>query len=157
MKIESPVGLLPTIRDDEWGQGYFGAKRGSKQHNGVDLVVSPGQPILSMIDGVVEKYEQCYTSDPKWTGIQIANTLVRVEIWYMNARNTVAVNEHVSAGQHIGVAQDISEKYPKTPDFFYDMTPHVHVRVTLRSFTTLANGRWVSFEQYIDPTLLLGV
>jgi hypothetical protein len=157
MKIESPVGSLPIIRDDEWGQGYFGAKRGSKQHNGVDLVVSPGQPICSMIDGVVEKYEQCYTADPRWTGIQIANTQVRVELWYMNARNTVAVNEHVSAGQRIGVAQNISEKYPPTEKIPHDMTPHIHVRVTLRSFTTLANGRWVSFEQYIDPALLLGV
>jgi hypothetical protein len=157
MKIESPVGLLPTIRDDEWGQGYFGAKRGSKQHNGVDLVVSPGQPIYSMIDGIVEKYEQCYTSDPKWSGIQIANAQVRVELWYMNARNTVAVDEHLSAGQMIGVAQNISEKYPPTNEIPYTMTPHIHVRVTLRSFTTLANGRWVSFEQYIDPTLLLGV
>jgi hypothetical protein len=109
-----------------------------------------------MIDGTVEKYEQCYTTDPRWKGIQIANTLVRVEIWYMDARNTVAVDEFITAGQHIGVAQDISIKYPPT-DVEGDMAPHIHVRVTLRAFTTIANGRYVSFEQYINPGILLGV
>jgi hypothetical protein len=109
-----------------------------------------------MIDGVVEKYEQCYLSDPRWKGIQIANALVRVEIWYMDAANTVAVDEFVTAGQHVGVAQDISIKYPPT-DAEGVMTPHIHVRLTLRAFTTIANGRYVSFEQYINPGLLLGV
>jgi hypothetical protein len=108
-----------------------------------------------MIEGTVEKYEQCYTSDPRWKGIQIANNQIRVELWYMDARNTVAVGEFVTAGQHVGVAQDITIKYPPTEKKPYEMTPHIHVRVTLRAFTTIANGRYVSFEQYIDPSLLL--
>jgi hypothetical protein len=108
-----------------------------------------------MIDGTVEKYEQCYLSDTRWTGIQIANSLVRVELWYMDASNTVMAGEFVTAGQHIGVAQDISIKYPPTEKIPHDMTPHIHVRLTLRAFTTIANGRYVSYEQYIDPTLLL--
>jgi hypothetical protein len=108
-----------------------------------------------MISGTVEKYEQCYTGDTKWRGVQISNTQLRVELWYMDPRNTVAVDEFVNAGQMVGVAQDISLKYPSTEIHPYEMTPHIHVRVTLRAFTTIANGRYVSFEQYIDPTLLL--
>jgi hypothetical protein len=148
---------MPTVRDDEWGNGQFGARRGTKKHDGVDLIVTPGQPIFSMISGAVEKYEQCYLHDSRWRGVQIANTQLRVELWYMDPRNTVAVDEFVNAGQMIGVAQDISVKYPPTKKIPHDMTPHIHVRVTLRAFTTIANGRYVSFEQYIDPTLLLGV
>lgn len=152
---ESPVGPMPTQRNDKWGQGHFGALRGDKQHDGLDLVVTPGQPIFSMIDGSVEKYEQCYTGDVRWRGVQIANSLLRVELWYMEPRNTVAVGEWVTAGQMVGVAQDISTKYPPSKKIPHPMTPHLHVRVTLRAFTTIANGRYVSYEQYIDPALLL--
>jgi murein DD-endopeptidase MepM/ murein hydrolase activator NlpD len=154
-RIESPVGPLPTVRNDEWGNGNFGSARGSKKHDGTDLVVTPGQPIFSMIDGTVEKYEQCYLYDTRWKGVQIANAQLRVELWYMDPSNTVAVGQFVQAGQHIGVAQDISIKYPPTEKIPHDMTPHLHVRVTLRAFTTIADGRYVSFEQYIDPLLLL--
>jgi hypothetical protein len=155
MRRESPVPG-PVVRNDKWGDGTFGAKRGSKVHDGLDLVVVPGQPIFSMIDGAVEKYEQCYLSDAKWTGIQIANTQVRVELWYMEALPDL-VRRFVQAGQMVGYAQNISEKYPPTEKIPHEMTPHIHVRVTLRAFTTIANGRYVSFEQYIDPALLLGV
>jgi len=154
-RVESPVGPLPTQRADEWGSGHFGARRGSKKHDGLDLIVTPGQPIFSMIDGTVEKYEQCYLHDTRWKGVQIANAQLRVELWYMDPTNTVAVDEFVQAGQMVGVAQDISIKYPPTEKIPHDMTPHLHVRVTLRAFTTIANGRYVSFEQYIDPSLLL--
>jgi hypothetical protein len=105
----------------------------------------------------VEKYEQCYLSDARWTGIQIANSMVRVELWYMDASNTVKAGEFVLAGQHVGVAQNISEKYPPNNTTPYNMAPHIHVRVTLRAFTTIANGRYVSYEQYLNPSLLLGV
>jgi len=154
----SPVGPQPNstiiVRSDEWGQGHFGAPRGSKKHDGADLVIIPGQPIFSMIDGTVEKYEQCYLHDNRWKGIQIANAQLRVELWYMDPLPDL-VNRFVQAGQLVGYAQDISIKYPPTEKIPHDMTPHLHVRVTLRAFTTIANGRYVSFEQYIDPTLLL--
>ena len=156
MRIKSPVPG-PVVRSDEWGEGAFGAGRGTKKHDGLDLIVIPGQPIFSMIDGTVEKYEQCYLYDTRWTGIQIANAQLRVELWYMEpTRTEIKVDQFVQAGEYLGKAQDISEKYPPTEKIPHKMTPHIHVRVTLRAFTTIANGRYVSFEQYIDPALLLG-
>ncbi len=155
MKIESPVPW-PKLRCDGWGQGHFGAPRGNKQHDGLDLIVTPTQPIFSMIDGMVEKYEQCYSHDPRWRGIQIANSQLRVELWYMEPLH-VKVGEFVKVGDLVGAAQDISTKYPPTEKAPYNMKPHIHVRVTLRAFTTIANGRFVSYEQYIDPALILGV
>jgi hypothetical protein len=107
-----------------------------------------------MIDGTVEKYEQCYLHDDRWTGIQIANAQLRVELWYMWPYADLK-GTFVQAGQAIGYAQDISKKYPPTEENPHKMTPHLHVRVTLRAFTTIADGRYVSFEQYIDPLLLL--
>ncbi len=155
MKIESPVPG-PVVRNDGWGQGHFGASRGGKQHDGLDLVVIPTQPIFSMIDGVIEKYEQCYTTDPRWHGIQVANAQLRVELWYMEPLH-VKVGEYVNAGELLGAAQDISGKYPPTEKVPHNMMPHIHVRVTLRSFTTINEGRWVAYEQYMDPAILLGV
>jgi hypothetical protein len=156
MKIVSPVGPRFKMRSDMWGRGGFGDPRGSKKHDGLDLVVEPRQPVFSMIDGHVEKFEQCYLHDDRWTGIQIANTQLRVELWYM-APFAWAKGEFVQAGQTVGFAQDISKKYPPTEKIPHKMLPHIHVRVTLRAFTTIANGRYVSYEQYIDPALLLGV
>jgi len=152
-RTESPVPG-PVVRNDGWGQGHFGAPRGSKKHDGTDLVVIPGQPIYSMIDGTVEKYERPYLHDPRWSGIQIANAQLRVEIWYMDPVYA-PIDKFVQAGELIGVAQDISIKYPPTEKIPHVMMPHIHLRVTLRAFTTIADGRYVSFEQFIDPSLLL--
>jgi hypothetical protein len=63
---------------------------------------------------------------------------------------------HVAEGTVIGHAQDISQRYPptvKTPGL---MIPHIHVRVTLKAFTVLANGRYVSYEIHVDPLLFIG-
>jgi len=155
MYSESPVPG-PKVRDDDWGNGRFGARRGDKFHDGLDLIVVPTQPIYSMITGRVEKEEVCYGSDPKWTGIQVANQYIRTELWYMTPLPGL-VGKMIMAGHLIGHAQDISLKYPPTEKIPTAMTPHLHLRVSLRAFTTIASGRYVSFEQYIDPALLLGV
>jgi hypothetical protein len=158
MRFETPVpGHI--VRNDKWGMGDFGARRagGSKFHDGVDLIVVPGQPVFSMIDGTVEKYEQPYATDSRWGGIQIANDQLRVEIWYISPHRDL-VGKEVKAGEVVGMAQDISQRYndPEKIQRLGNMTPHVHIRVTLKAFVTLADGRYVSFEQFIDPLLLLG-
>jgi hypothetical protein len=110
-----------------------------------------------MIDGVIEKVDYPYASDLNWTGIQISNHYVRTEIWYMKPRIDKA-NLFVKEGDLIGTAQDISQKYPPVGDNegLGPMTPHIHVRVTLKAFTVIANGRYVSYEIHVDPLLFIG-
>jgi hypothetical protein len=159
MEFVQPVGLV-KVRQDRWGNGRFGMPRGTspdgskKYHDGLDLEVEPGDPIFSPINGKIDKVDYPYASDLFWTGLQISNNMVRVEVWYMNPFITAG---RVNAGQQIGVAQDISKRYPPTEDFNYIMKPHIHLRVTLLPFTVLADGRYVSFEQHVDPELFLGV
>lgn len=162
MKVESPVGDMPfIIRADGWGNGRFGMGRGTKEdgskkfHDGLDVLVEPGQPIVSIIDGRVEKVDIPYSSDYSWKGIQIANERLRVEIWYMLPRIDLVGNS-VYAGQLIGHAQDISQKYPEN-DKYGAMIPHIHVRTTVLPFTALSSGRYISFEVTVDPLLFLGV
>lgn len=165
MKTTSPVGDMPfIIRADGWGNGRFGMGRGTREdgskkfHDGLDVLVEPGQPIVSVIDGKVEKVDIPYSSDHSWKGIQIANSLLRVEIWYMEPKDIVGHN--VYAGQVVGYAQDISQKYNhndmKVAKYGL-MIPHVHVRTTVLPFTALSSGRYVSFEITVDPLLFLGV
>jgi murein DD-endopeptidase MepM/ murein hydrolase activator NlpD len=156
MRVFSPVGKIPTIRKDSEGDGHFMSSRkradGSpKFHDGADFVVTPGQIIHSMINGKVEKYERPYLYDDRYHGVQIANQSLRVEIWYMDPRNTVDVGQYVHAGEVIGVAEDISAKYSDK------MTPHIHVRVTMLPFTMLrGDGKKPAMEEYhIDPVLFL--
>jgi hypothetical protein len=155
MIIGTPIADIVEIRNDLWGDGAFGSRRGSKFHDGIDILVQPGDPIFSMIDGVIEKVDYPYASDLSWTGIQIGNDKVRTEIWYMTP-NIPSGNLFVREGDLIGTAQDISHKYPPTEKIPGPMTPHIHVRVTLKAFTVIANGRYVSYEIYVDPNLFIG-
>jgi hypothetical protein len=154
MRFSCPTKVF-EVRVDEWGNGNFGASRGKhsdgsqKFHDGLDLVVVPGDAIFSPIDGTVEKVEYPYRSDLKWTGIQIVNGRVRVELWYMSP-NKLLVDSYVNVGDTLGIAQNISLKYSET------MKPHIHMRVTNLPLAYLINGRWSQYEITLDPQLFLG-
>lgn len=145
-----------SIRNDEAGLGHFGAPRGTKPdgskkyHDGVDLVVYPGQEVYSLITGVGEKVDYPYRTDLRWKGFQMNNHLVRVEYWYLEP-DVELIGQMVKAGDRIGVAQDITEKYPGQ-----GMTPHIHLRVTLKAFTCIQDGLYISEEIICDPQLFLG-
>lgn len=155
MRTESPV-FPCTVRSDGRGDGSFGASRGilpggrGKFHDGVDLVVSPGQLITSPINGTVEKIEYPYASDLRWTGIQLRNHLIRCEIWYMTPKDGL-VGTYVSIGWPLGYAQDISEKYPQNEDG--KMTPHIHVRMSLLPFSFLVDGAYKDKSVFLDPMI----
>ena len=149
------------VRSDNWGDGHFGAPRGTlpgggkKFHDGLDLVVAPGTMIGSMIDGVPEKFEQPYANDDRWRGLQMVNDYVRVEYWYMAPfANIIGVRLH--AGDGIGWAQDISEKYGDHATKGR-MTPHIHIRVSILPMMALNQHKiWQPGPLYVDPRLFLG-
>jgi len=152
------------VRSDKHGSGNFGAGRGmhadrsQKFHDGLDLIVVPGDTIRSPIDGMVEKVDYPYRTDLKWTGIQIANGRVRVEIWYMEP-NVLLIDTYVHVGDKIGIAQDISKKYnteKRIKKYGGKMLPHVHMRVKNLPLAYLINGKWAQYEITLDPRLFLG-
>lgn len=134
-KALASVTKNQKLRDcDPFGCGNFGAPRGTRKHNGIDLIVSPGQDIFSPITGKVTRIAYPYASDLSYKGLEIVNEQYKVKIFYINP--TVAIPSVVTAGQKIAEAQNIAAKYGST------MTNHVHFEVRN------------ALNQVIDPTNL---
>jgi len=116
----SPTGK--GIRErDEWGSGEFGAPRGQdKLHDGTDFICTPGQSIFSPISGLLVREARPYANS-NYSGVLLHNDNIDVMIFYL-IPDTVLVGKWCVKGHVIGVAQDISEKYP-------NMIPHVHLRI----------------------------
>ena len=51
----SPLPVKLIVRNDGYGEGFFGAKRsGDRVHNGVDFAADVGTPVLAVKPGVVQ-------------------------------------------------------------------------------------------------------
>lgn len=121
-----PLGpILARMRlrgQDQHGYGYFGASRsgGSRQHNGIDLVCTPGEAVFSPVAGTVQRYADPY-GDGRYGGILIgAEGELSVKMFYLSP--VVPVGTKVRRGQQVGIAQAISKKY-------LGITEHIHVEV----------------------------
>jgi hypothetical protein len=130
MKIISPTGSW-TLRNDEAGQGFFGAPRGKRSHNGVDLECVPGQVVLSPISGKIVREAYPYAGDLKWTGCLIVAKGIEIKMFYMRLYHHI--RKELKSGSvrcverlPIGVCQDITNKYPDQ-----GMTPHLHLEAKI--------------------------
>ena len=117
MKFISPTGK--GIRNDSKGLGHHGAPRGHRKHDGVDLIVSPGQSILMPVDGIITRVSMPYKDDERWLGALIVNPRIEIKMWYFIPN---LLGMELKAGTVIGTAQDIGEKYE-------GVTPHIHLRI----------------------------
>ena len=128
MKLISPTGKW-NVRSDGAGQGWFGAPRGKRLHNGVDLLCVPGQVILSPISGTIVREAYPYAGDLKWSGCLIRGDQMEVKMFYMRLYHHIrkALPYSIAAGIPIGQAQDVTNRYPNEKD----MKPHVHLELRL--------------------------
>jgi len=122
-KLSKPVEPL-EMRNDPSGQGHFGASRGRREHQGVDYLVEKGQSVFSPIHGTVTRSAQPYASDSKYQGCVIENDDYEVKLFYMIPTK---IGNNVKAGEKIGIAQAISEKYGGS------MKDHIHIEVRTQS------------------------
>lgn len=123
----SPTGR-PVRGTDAWGSGAFGAPRGGRPHYGVDYVCEPGQVVVAPCTSVVVRVRRPYADDLSWSGILLrVPDLAEVTLYYLQP--TAASGTSVTAGQAIGVAQDITRRY--TDPARGPITPHVHAEVRL--------------------------
>jgi murein DD-endopeptidase MepM/ murein hydrolase activator NlpD len=125
-------------RDDAAGAGHFGAPRGSRTHNGIDFSCMPDGEIESPVDGEVTKIGFPYGSGPGGADPETSHGMDtyryveitsddgnRHRIFYI--KHVVMVGQDVEKGQVVGIAQDVSKRYPQYPE----MTPHVHYEIKL--------------------------
>lgn len=117
--------LAPLRGTDIHGSGAFGAPRGSRTHRGLDYACWPGSIILSPVSGEVTRIGYPY-SPADWEKGHLRYVKVRthdgtiVRVMYISPM--VNVGQHVTKGDIIGVAQDLTKVYN-------GITPHIHVDV----------------------------
>jgi murein DD-endopeptidase MepM/ murein hydrolase activator NlpD len=125
MYLHSPTKCTILRDKDNTGNGWFGAKRGTRLHKGVDYVVVPGEPIFACCAGVV-RIGNVYWTSTKMKLVEISGAIdvhdVRVKQMYVLP--CVKTGETVQKGQLIGVAQDVAKYHGSK-----EMKPHVHISV----------------------------
>lgn len=115
----SPTGK--GLRNDTQGQGFYRAKRGRRSHKGSDYLCTPGQNIVSPLDGKLTRMAYPY-KDRKWEGCAIVGNFMTVKMFYFKPFQDL-IGKKVIKGEHIGFAQNISLKYSKL------MLPHIHLQI----------------------------
>jgi len=121
----NPVKHGRIRKSDKWGSGGFGAPRGSRKHNGLDISVAFGKDILSPVNGKVVRKAFPYAKDLSYTGVLIEGDGVHlgivIKIFYMSPLVSV-IGANVVAGDKIGTAQALTRKYS-------GITNHIHLEV----------------------------
>ena len=95
---------LPTkliVRNDDYGDGYFGAKRsGGRQHNGIDYLADIGTPVFAAKSGTV-KFARYKKGNGKYV---VLNHRFGYKTYYCHLLNiNVREGKKVREGQLIGV------------------------------------------------------
>jgi hypothetical protein len=108
--------------NDAHGSGQFGAKRGARSHNGLDIVAEYNEEIYSPIEGDLMREALPYPDDPSFRGILIKGVGnwegYEIKMFYVIG----LICGRVKPGSLVGRAQNLTEKYK-------GITNHVHIEV----------------------------
>jgi hypothetical protein len=115
---------------DNAGCGGFGASRndGLDRHRGGDRKSTPGQEIVAPMSGTIKRYSYPYGKAEGMEGVEITANGVSTIIWYVSVPESM-IGQTISAGQSLGVAQDVAAYHAAHGTF--GMTNHVHVQIQL--------------------------
>ena len=117
----SPLPVKLVIRNDDFGGGYFGAKRsGDRLHNGVDFLASVGTPVLAVKPGVVK-----YARYKKGNG----NFVVLKHLWGYSSYYCHLSKIDVTEGQRVDEGQVIGLTGKTGNANRSGMSPHLHFEI----------------------------
>jgi murein DD-endopeptidase MepM/ murein hydrolase activator NlpD len=119
---------------DNFGEGYFGASRGNRTHNGVDKAVPVGTSIYPIVGGEVTKLGYPYGDDLSFRYVQVSDRGIDYRYFYVSP--LVSVGDHVTAETVLGKSQKLKDRYP-------GITEHVHFEVKV-------NGKTVDPNPYLE-------
>ena len=123
------IRIEPPVRgSDAHGSGAYGAPRGDRTHNGIDLSALPGSYLLAPINGAV-RVGYPYADDLSFKYVEILNAGTAYRFFYVRPLDNIG--GWVEEGQRLGVVQNLAKRYP-------GITNHIHFEVK--------RGR-----EYIDP------
>lgn len=115
--------LNQRLRSDAFGSGSFGASRGHRPHNGIDISTTPGEEIFAPLAMYVERTSKA-NSSTKTSGVRFVprnlSDGTHGYIWYFKPYENV-IGKWVEEGTPLGVAQNIADEYGS------GMQNHVHI------------------------------
>jgi murein DD-endopeptidase MepM/ murein hydrolase activator NlpD len=122
--IANPTGHGPR-QTDAYGEGRFHASRdgGEREHEGVDYIATPGQPVEAPISGYVAKIGFAYPDDNQLRYVEIDNPALHLSARVFYVDPDVAVGDSVAVGHPIGQAHTLQHRYP------LGITDHVHLEI----------------------------
>jgi len=106
---------------DPKGCGHYGASRGTRKHNGVDMACPPETKVQSPVRGYVTKLGHPYADDLSYRYVQITAEKYRFRLFYLEP--SVSVGDVVELGGEIGTSQGLGEKHGAS------ITEHVHLEI----------------------------
>ena len=121
------IKLIQRLRNDSTGSGYFGASRGNRLHNGVDIESTEGEVIYAPFMMYVERYSKA-SSGSKTSGLRFIPRDIsdgtHGYMWYLQPYDDV-IGEWVGEGEPLGVAQNmVGLDYPHLKG---KMQNHIHI------------------------------
>ena len=120
------TGTLPKRMNDPWGSGEFGAPRGNRTHKGIDYACYPRTEIQTPVSGTVTKLGYPYGDNLKFRYVEVtADDGMRHRLFYVEP--DIKRGAEVSAGDIVGISQDISSRY--RDESKPAMINHVHYEI----------------------------
>lgn len=123
LKFRPIVHPFKRRKCDAFGCGSYGASRdsGKREHKGLDILSTPGQPVFAPFGGKVRTFRP-YPDYPLLDGVSIQGKAYTAKTMYVLP--VVKTGDRVRAGQLVGYAQSLQVKYPGISD-------HIHQEIWL--------------------------
>lgn len=122
--IKGKVSDLKHRGTDDFGDGSFGASRGSRKHKGIDYECPVDAHVLSPVNGTVSKIGLPYR-DSHLDYVEITDNMMRRHrVMYIESK--VETGQQVTQETVIGLAQGVSAKYTTKTKF---MKNHIHYEI----------------------------
>jgi murein DD-endopeptidase MepM/ murein hydrolase activator NlpD len=129
-----------VMRNDAAGLGHFGAPRGSRTHQGLDLLAVTGEEVRSPVTGRFIRTGRPYANDSRYRLAVIHGNGQEWKLMYIDPLPDLLPGTPVKAGQVIGTAQNVAAKYGGP------MRNHIHIEV-----------RRIVGAELMDPARLLSL
>ncbi len=131
----------PLRKTDSHGAGHYGASRGNRVHNGIDLCAAPGSYVYPIESGTVTKLGYPYGDDLAFRYVEL-ETEEGLFHRYFYVEPLVDLDDYISFTNYtpLGIAQDLTARYP-------GITNHFHFEIR-RAMPDVGENHW----EYIDPT-----
>jgi murein DD-endopeptidase MepM/ murein hydrolase activator NlpD len=134
-RFSPPLSGALRLRNDSQGLGHFGAPRGSRKHQGIDIIAQANTLVTAPISGQIRRVT-VYSNTPAWKGISIKNQNVEIKLFYVDPIGALPAS--INRGEVVGTMQNRASNSP-------GMVNHLHIEVWV-------NGKVVDPSDYFTYT-----